>query len=158
MRLRDCIEVLTLAVLAACAPRAAVVSSEREGSKATATQDLNPGVVLDGGWPAWTVTSDIPAWPCDVKRSAWKRRILEVHVSAGDCTLSMAPPDERGWCPAELHESEQLIGDVGSPAIDRVFFIMPDQDPLYCGRRWHCGCDEWLSGQEEATEGHPPPG
>ncbi|WP_158620430.1 hypothetical protein [Corallococcus sp. CA031C] len=54
----------------------------------------------------------------------------------------MEPPDKRGRCKVEQHEPEEFMGDVGSPALDQVFTIGADEEPVICGRRWHCGCDE----------------
>ncbi|MGE6760163.1 hypothetical protein ACQKGO_19265 [Corallococcus interemptor] len=137
MKNRYRIEVLVIFMLAACAPGAAVVSSAKESPQA-ASQEPSPEVATDAGWPAWTVTSDIPPWPCDVEKRFWKRRSKEIHVSAGDCTISVEPPNQLGVCPVEWRETQEYPGDVSHV----VAAFGPNGDLVKCGRRWHCGCDE----------------
>lgn len=138
MRPRYRIEVLAIFMWVACAPRAAVVSPSEGSPEAVASQGPSSGGATDAGWPEWAVTSDIPPWPCNVESSSWKRRSKEIHVSAGDCTISVAPPNELGVCPVEWRETEEYPGDVSHV----VAAFGPDGDLIKCGRRWHCGCDE----------------
>lgn len=138
MRIRSLPEVLAVFMLAACTPRVAVVSPAGGSPEAAVSQEPSSEVATDAGWPAWTVTSDIPPWPCNVEKRFWKHRSLEIHVSAGDCIISVAPPNKLGVCPVEWRETEQSPGDVIH--VDSAFG--PDQDLVKCGRRWHCGCDE----------------
>lgn len=97
--------------------------------------------VPDGGPADWYVKSELPPWPCNVGKASWKPRLLDVHVSAGDCRVSVAPPNELGQCPLDWSESEMSLSHMVIPATHLVSTIGPDEDPIICGRRWHCGCD-----------------